>query len=183
MSKLPVFITGNKFKADYLSRLLGIPLTHQMINLDELQSVDLHEIVEHKVRQAYDVVGRPVLVEDVSLEFCALGALPGPYIKWFIEYAGAEACCRMLNGFTDRSAIIRCTFGYYDGKTVTMFDSAMNGQISREPRGENGYGFDTIFICDGYEITRAEMSQEVNEQTYRDSMKPISAVREFLRIL
>jgi non-canonical purine NTP pyrophosphatase (RdgB/HAM1 family) len=183
MTKLPVFITGNQFKADYLSRLLEIPLTHQKVDLDELQSVDLHEIVEHKVRQAYDVVGGPVLVEDVSLEFCALGALPGPYIKWFIEYAGAEACCRMLNGFTDRSAIIRCTFGYYDGQTVTMFDSAMNGQISREPRGENGYGFDTIFINDGFDITRAQMSQEVNEQTYRDEMKPIAAVRAFLQKL
>lgn len=180
---MPIFITGNQHKADYLAKLLEVPLRHQKVELDELQSLDLHEIVEHKVRQAYDTVGAPVLVEDVSLEFRALGGLPGPFIKWFIEHAGPDACCRMLNDFDDRSAVIRCTFGYYDGKDVRLFDSEMTGRISQEPRGSNGYGFDTIFIVDGYDITRAEMPPELNEQTYRDVMKPIAKVRDFLRTL
>lgn len=180
MPEQPVFITGNQHKADYLAKLLNIPLRHQKVELDELQSLDLHEIVEHKVRQAYDAIKAPVLVEDVSLVFSALGGLPGPYIKWFIEYAGPEACCRILNDFDDRSAVIRCTFGYFNGDTVTMFDSEMKGSISKHPRGDNGYGFDTIFICDGYDITRAEMTPEINEQTYRDIMKPIAKVHNFL---
>ena len=46
------FITGNQNKADYLARLLGMEIVHQKVDLDELQSTSLHEIVEHKVRQA-----------------------------------------------------------------------------------------------------------------------------------
>ena len=181
MRERPIFITGNQSKADYLSRQLGIELVHQPLELDELQSTDLHTIVAHKLRQAYDAVRQPVLVEDVSLVFTALGELPGPYIKWFVEYAGAEACCRMLDGFADRGAIIRCTFGYFDGDEMKFFDSELPGTISDHPRGENGFGFDTFFINQGYDITRAEMTQEENERTYAELMKPFRSVRDFLR--
>ena len=174
------FITGNQHKAEYLEKLLGLQINHQKVELDELQSLDLHEIVEHKVRQAYEIVKKPVLVEDVSLEFSELGKVPGPFIKCFLNSSGEEACCRMLDGFDDRTATIRCTFGYYDGRKVELFDSAMPGTISTVPKGDNGYGFDRIFICDGYDITRAEMTSDENEQTYRDLMKPIILVRSFL---
>lgn len=180
MTNIPTFITGNQHKADYFSRQMGIDIPHQKVELDELQSTDLHVIVKLKLEQAYAAVGRPVLVEDVSLSFTALGNLPGPYIKWFVEYAGEEACCRMLDGFNDRSAVIRCTFGYYDGERMEFFDSELPGTISTEPRGKNGFGFDTFFINEGYTITRAEMSQEENERTYAEMMKPFAKVRHFI---
>lgn len=176
----PVFITGNQHKADYLARQLGMEIAHQKVDIDEIQSTDLHEIVTHKLRQAYDIVRSPVIVEDVSLSYTALGDLPGPYIKWFIERAGAEACCRMLDGFADRSATVRCTFGYFDGKEMRFFDSEQAGCISDHPRGENGFGFDLFFIQDGYSITRAEMTQEENERTYAEHIKPFTKLREFL---
>lgn len=180
MNKLPVFITGSQSKADYLARQLGMSLKHQKVELDELQSTDLHTIVKHKLRQAYEVVQAPVLVEDVSLEYTALNGLPGPYIKWFVDYAGVEACCRMLDGFNDRSATIKCTFGYYDGEKFDYFDSEYAGSISMSPKGKNGFGFDPFFIVEGMDITRAEMSPEENEHTYAEYMKPFAAVKAFL---
>ena len=180
VSEMPVFITGNQNKADYLARQLGIVIRHQNVDLDELQSLDPHEIVTHKLQQAYSIVKAPVLVEDVSLVFTALGKLPGPYIKWFVEYAGVDACCKMLDGFDDRSATIQCTFGFYDGTSIELFDSIMPGTIAQKPAGVNGFGFDTIFINEGNTITRAEMSQEENERTYATIMKPFRQVREFL---
>jgi len=183
MSKFPIFITGNQGKADYLSRQLGVTLEHQKVELEEIQSVDLHAIVEHKLRQAYEICKRPVLVEDVSLVYGALGDLPGPYIKWFVDYAGAEACCRMLDGFSDRSATVRCTFGYFDGVTTTYFDSEATGAIAQHPAGDSGFGFDTFFVNQGYTVTRAEMSQEENEHTYATVMKPFAQVRTFIQRL
>ena len=183
MTKLPIFITGNQHKADYLSRQLGVEIAHQKVDLDELQSTDLHVIVEHKLRQAFQIVGAPLLVEDVSLSFTALGGLPGPYIKWFVEKAGEEACCRMLDGFADRSATIRCTFGYYDGIRMEFFDSELPGVVSDKPRGSNGFGFDRFFMNEGQSVTRAEMSQEDNERTYATLMKPFAKVRSFIQQL
>jgi inosine/xanthosine triphosphate pyrophosphatase family protein len=54
------FITGNQNKADYLAKYLDHPVSHQKVELDEIQSLDLQTIVEHKVRQAYEVVKKPV---------------------------------------------------------------------------------------------------------------------------
>jgi predicted subunit of tRNA(5-methylaminomethyl-2-thiouridylate) methyltransferase len=70
------FITGNQKKADYLAKYLGFPIEHIKLDLDEIQSLSLAEIVEHKAKQAYTKVGKPVIVEDVSLEFSVLGRLP-----------------------------------------------------------------------------------------------------------
>jgi inosine/xanthosine triphosphate pyrophosphatase family protein len=70
------FITGNQKKADLLIRYLGFPIEHEKIELDEIQSLDLESIIEHKVRQAYEKTQKPVIVEDISLEFRAFGRLP-----------------------------------------------------------------------------------------------------------
>lgn len=174
------FITGNQSKADYLNRLLGVELPHQKVELDELQSTDLHVIVEHKARQAYERVGGPVLVEDVSLEFAALGNLPGAFIKFFVEADdGLEKLCRMLDGFTDRTARATCTFGYFDGNEMQFFDGGLGGVIAVHPTGENGYGWDRIFCPDSYNgRTRAELSPEDDAATYQQ-IKPFTLLREF----
>lgn len=84
MQKL-TFITGNAGKAKYLSDYFHFPVDHRKLDLHEIQSLDLKEVVEDKARRAYEIVKSPVLVEDVSLTFSALNSLPGPLIKWFKE--------------------------------------------------------------------------------------------------
>lgn len=173
-----VFITGNQKKADYFAELIGFPIEHVKVDLDEIQSFNLHEIVAHKLRQAFDEVHRPVLVEDVSLEFSALGRLPGTFIKWFQEELSHEELCRLLDG-RDRSAVARCVFGYYDGEKEVYFEGHLNGTVPEKPAGSEGYGWDPIFIPDGYDVTRAEFSPEDDRNTYQ-IIKPIAQIRDFL---
>lgn len=177
MKKL-TFITGNQNKADYLSKYLGFPVEHIKIDLDEIQSLDLSEIVEHKVKQAYEKVGGPVIVEDVSLEFGALGKLPGPFIRFFVDEVPFENICSMLDGKT-RKATARCVFGYYDGQVLKLFEGKLGGEIANTPAGENGYGWDKIFIPDGYTVTRAELSEEDDRKTYLQ-IKPFAELKLFL---
>ncbi|HMH69844.1 MAG TPA: non-canonical purine NTP pyrophosphatase [Candidatus Saccharimonadales bacterium] len=181
MTAKPTFITGNQNKADYLARTLGISLDHQKVELDEIQSISLEEIVIHKVKQAYDSMQAPVLVEDVALSFRALGGLPGPFVKFFVDAPeGLEKMCRMLDGFDDRSARAECVFGYYDGEHLELFRGGLDGAISRSPRGENGYGWDKIFEPQGYDgKTRAELTPDGDATTYA-TIKPFAALREFL---
>jgi inosine triphosphate pyrophosphatase len=163
-----VFITGNQNKADFLAKWLGHPVKHHKLDLDELQSLDLHEIVEHKVRQAYDLLKTPVLVEDASLRFAAMGRLPGPFVKWFIEEMGYDGLLRLALSLPSQEAHGRVCYGYYDGKTLRLFDGEMHGRIAKEPRGSGGFGFDPIFINDGYNITRAEMAEaDYTKTSYR----------------
>lgn len=181
MSERPVFITGNQDKADYLASMLGVPLEHQKVDLDEVQSTSLEEIVTHKVKQAYDLVGKPVLVEDVSLGFDVLNGLPGPFIKFFVDSPdGLEKLCRMLDGFDDRSATASCVFGYYAAKDVVLFRGELRGSIADHPRGDGGFGWDRIFEPEGYGgRTRAELTPEEDAQTY-PTIKPFARLREFL---
>ena len=181
MNKLPVFITGNQHKADYLAKMLGVQLEHQKLDLDEIQSIDLEEVVRHKVLQAYKLIGKPVLVEDVALSFTALGGLPGPFVKFFVETPGGlENMCRMLDSFADRSARAECVFGYYDGERFELLRGGLDGVIADQPRGKNGFGWDKIFQPEGYgDQTRAELSLEDDEVTYK-LIKPFSELRQLL---
>ena len=173
-----VFITGNAKKAEYVSKYLGHPIEHLPLELDEIQSLDLREVVQHKMHQAYASVGRPVLVEDASLEFAALGGLPGTFIKWFIEVLTFDDLCALLAG-KDRTATARCVFGYFDGTSEHYFEGKLPGRIAEVPAGTAGFGFDPIFIPDGYSVTRAEMNEEDDRATYV-TMKPFAKVKAFL---
>jgi len=171
------FITGNPKKAEYLKKYLGLEIKHQKVDLDEIQSMDLKKIVEHKVRQAYEKIKKPVLVEDVGLFFDDLNGLPGPFIKFFVENLDFQKICNMV--FENRGAKVKTVFGYYDGKKLTLLESTLRGEISDEPRGENGFGWDKIFIPEGYDRTRAELDEKENEKTYKE-MKGLKKLKEFL---
>lgn len=178
----PLFITGNQHKVDYLAKLLDLPLDHQKIDLDEIQSTSLEEVVEHKVRQAYEIAKRPVLVEDVALSFTAQGGLPGPFVKFFVDAPGGlEKLCRMLDGFDDRSAAASCVFGYFDGERLELLRGDLHGKIADHPTGDNGFGWDKIFCPDDYDgKTRAELTPEQDEATYK-TIKPIDELRQHLK--
>ncbi len=172
------FITGNQKKADYLAKYLGFPVEHIKLDLDEIQSLDLKEIVEHKVRQAYEKIKKPVIVEDVSLEFVALGRLPGTFIKFFVDEVPFETICSMIDGKT-RKATARCVFGYFDGQDLKLFEGGLDGEIATTPSGENGYGWDKIFIPQGYTVTRASLEEKDDQKTYLQ-IKPFAKLKEFL---
>ena len=174
-----VFITGNQNKADFLAKWLGHPVKHHKLDLDELQSLDLHEVVEHKVRQAYNILKKPVLVEDASLTFPAMGRLPGTFIKWFIEELGYDGLLHLANSLPSQEAVGRACYGYYDGNDLKLFDGEMRGRIGTEARGTGGFGFDPIFINEGYNQTRAEMDEEIYVKTsYRTGA--ILKLKEYL---
>lgn len=181
--QLPIFITGNRHKADFLAKWLGVELSHQKLELDELQSLDLHEIVEHKARQAYAIMQKPVLVEDVGFTFHALGKLPGPFIKWFLQEMSLQQICNLLSEYEDKSATSMVCFCWFDGNTVKFFDGALHGVVPGSPRGDGGFGFDPIFIPNGSNHTHAEMTDDELEVFGLRTTTVFPELREFFRTL
>ena len=154
------FVTGNAFKADQVGWHLDMPLAHQKVDVDEIQSLDLAEVVRHKAMGAYKIIKTPVLVEDTSLTFESLGRLPGPLIKWFLEELDNVGLVKLLDGYPSRRAEARVLFGYFDGKEFQIFSGGTKGTIAPSPRGERGFGWDPIFIPDGHVKTWGEMTKE-----------------------
>lgn len=177
----PLFITGNQSKADYIASVTHIDVGHKKIDLDEIQSVDPREVVEHKVRQAYSIVGVPVLVEDASLGFAALDGLPGPFVKFFASSKnGYETMCRMLDSFDDRSAAAVVTYGYYDGDELTITSGELKGFIVDSPKGDGGFGWDTIFSAEGDNgLTLAQLTDDERVKRYQ-KMRNIAALAKVL---
>ena len=159
-----VFVTGNKDKLAEVRLLMGsnMDIEAQSIDLPEYQGEPL-DIAAKKCQTAYDIIQRPVIVEDTGLCFNALGGLPGPYIKWFLEKLGPSGLHKLLAGFDDKSAYAQCIFAYFDGKTMTepiVFDGRCLGTIVPE-RGPAYFGWNPIFEPLGYTETYAEMSSDV----------------------
>ncbi len=168
-------------KVKYLEKYLDHPIRHVKLDLDEIQSLDARAIVEHKVRQAYEFIKEPVLVEDGGLSFEALGRLPGPFIRFFNEDVPQETMCAMLNGLS-RKAIARTTFGYFNGTEVRFFEGELKGEIAHAPTGENGWDWDKIFIPEGYEVTRAQLNDEEYGNTTL-KLRPVAELKKFFETL
>ncbi|XP_063489563.1 inosine triphosphate pyrophosphatase isoform X8 [Symphalangus syndactylus] len=118
VGKKIVFVTGNAKKLEEVIQILGdkfpCTLVAQKIDLPEYQG-EPDEISIQKCQEAARQVQGPVLVEDTCLCFNALGGLPGPYIKWFLEKLKPEGLHQLLAGFEDKSAYALCTFALGTG--------------------------------------------------------------------
>ena len=179
------FITGNQHKVEALEKWLGFSLKHHKLDLDELQELDPKLVVEHKAKQAYEILKTAVLIEDTALWFHSLGRLPGTFVKWFIEEIGNDGLCRLLKDFDDRSATASVIYGYYDGQNVQTFEGTVDGTINDLPQGESGFGWDPIFIPEGADKTYAQMHADGSDSElshYSVRNKAVAKLKEFLDI-
>jgi len=125
-------------------------------------------------------VNGPVMVEDTSLCFNALGGLPGPYIKWFLEKTGHEGLNNLLAAYEDKSAYAQCIFSFCagPGREVVTFDGRTPGRIV-PARGPTDFGWDPVFQPDGFDTTYAEMPKaEKNKISHR--YRSLARLQEWL---
>ena len=178
MSKI-TFVTGNQNRADLMAKYLEAEVEHIKLDLPEIQSLDITEVVTHKVKSAFEQVKKPVMIEDTFVAFHALGRLPGPFIKFFMQELTNAGMCQLMQGYADKSATASVNFGYYDGKTVKIFSEELKGTIADKPQGSRGMGWDPIFIPEGYQQTRAEMSEEDYKKT-SPRYSAIQKIKEYI---
>lgn len=173
------FISSNMNKVKEVQSILGTDFPwdfkYQSMDLFELQGNPV-EISTEKCKQAIDHCDGPVIVEDTSLCFNALNGLPGPYVKWFYESIGNQGLYKMLDGYEDKTCYAQCILSFSLGKghDIKVFVGASDGVVV-EPKGENNFGWDSIFQPVGYHKTFAEMERsEKNKISHR-----YKAFREF----
>lgn len=166
-----IFVTGSRSKLLEAERILGRSIKQRELDLPEIQTVEVEDVVEKKAQAAYELVGGvPVIVEDTGLYIECWKGLPGALIRWFVETVEPKGICQMLNKFPNRLATAKSVIAKYDG-SLQIYTGETKGKISLAPRGENGFGWDTIFIPEGETRTFAEMSPEEKD---RFSMRKIA---------
>lgn len=101
--------------------------------------------------------------EDTGLEVVALNGRPGVRTA---RYAGEQACnldnislvLKEMNGITERKARFKTVISFFDGNMFKQFEGICNGEIAIDTKGDDGFGYDPIFIPDGEVRTFAEMT-------------------------
>jgi inosine triphosphate pyrophosphatase len=163
MKKITI-VTGNPGKVRELQAMAMGKLDFSMHDLDipEIQSLNLHEIVEDKLKRAYEQIKGPVIVDDVSAGLNDLKGLPGPFIKFFNRLLGGDSLLK-LAGREGAAVEITCIAAYYDGKKMLLGEGTIKGKVVK-PRGENGFGFDVVVVPNGQSKTMAEMTEEEKMQ-------------------
>jgi len=160
MRPLPlVFVTSRPEKAEE-ARRFGFEVETLHLDLPELQTLDSADVVEAKARAAYDKIGRPVLVEDSGLALSAWDGFPGALVRWLEKSAGVAAIPRMLRDWEDRRATAICVVAWFDGARLVTSRGECAGEIAAAPRGESGFGWDSIFVPEGSSRTFAELGPE-----------------------
>lgn len=155
-----VLITGNENKLREAEQILGFRPNNIDLDLDEIQELNSDKVAEHKAKQAWSLVKKPLVVSDQSLYISCLNGFPGPLIKWFWKQVSLEKICQIVHSFSDHNVYAQTTLTYYDGEKMRHFYGKVYGAIPPVPRGTNGFAWDTIFIPQGYDKTFAEMAPE-----------------------
>jgi non-canonical purine NTP pyrophosphatase (RdgB/HAM1 family) len=178
-----LFVTSNHGKAREAEEILGVGLRAVALDLPEMQDLDVAQVAAVKAASAREALGdpdSPILVEDSGLVVGAWNGLPGALTKWFLTSVGNEGLLRMLSGEKDRSARAVCAVAVaFANASVRVFAGEVEGSIAPEPRGSGGFGWDPIFVPEGYTQTYAELGSGKHEVSHR--ARALHAAREALR--
>lgn len=170
-----VFATNNQHKLQEIRDILGSD--YEVVSLKEIGcDVDipetgntLEENALQKAQYVYDHYHLSCFADDTGLEVEALGGAPGVYSA---RYAGdahnSEANMKKLlkdmEGIENRKAQFRTVFVLIiDGKEH-LFEGIVKGEITKNRKGASGFGYDPIFIPEGYTQTFAEMGNELKNK-------------------
>lgn len=171
--KTIVIATGNPGKVREFSKILG----EEGFEFKTLKDIGFHqEIVEDgdsfaanaeiKARAVFSFCKCAVLADDSGLETEALDGAPGIYSARFAgenasDQDNNDKLLEQLQGKDNRKARFTCALCYMDDSTLpVLFDGHCPGTIISSPRGENGFGYDPLFVPEGHQSTFAEMSQD-----------------------
>ena len=178
MKKL-VFATNNAHKLEEVKAILEPE--YQIVSLKELGCFDDIPETEKtldgnallKARYIFDKYGVDCFADDTGLEVKALNGEPGVYSA---RYAGEannaqenmKKLLKNMTGVESREACFRTVIALIESGEVRVFEGKIEGKIAEDPKGTAGFGYDPVFVPDGYQLTFAELGlEEKNKISHR----------------
>ena len=167
-----VFATNNKHKLEEVRAILG-----NRIEVLSLNDIDCHDDIPEtadtlegnaliKARHIHEKFGVDCFADDTGLEVEALGGEPGVYSA---RYAGEECnpeanmykLLQNLTGKNNRNAQFRTVIALIIKGEEKLFNGIVKGTITEEKMGDSGFGYDPIFIPEGFSESFAQMGSEM----------------------
>jgi XTP/dITP diphosphohydrolase len=167
-----IFATNNPHKLQEISQITeGRLLIHSLKELGFNEDIpETEDSIEGnamlKAKTIFKRFGLPCFADDTGLEVNALHGAPGVYSA---RYAGENASyadnvnklLMALENHSDRSARFKTVIAYIDKDSQMLFEGLINGKILLEAVGQNGFGYDPVFVPNGYQLSFAEMDAAI----------------------
>ena len=176
MKRKLVFATNNAHKLDEISAILGEKV--ELLSLKDIHcDIDIPETSDTlegnamlKAEYIYEHYGLDCFADDTGLEVEALNGEPGVYSARYARGEGHNAEANMqkllqnMQGVQNRKAQFRTVICLITNGKKHLFEGVVKGEIIKEKRGDSGFGYDPIFMPQGYEQTFAELGNETKNK-------------------
>ena len=158
------FITGNKGKVVEAQKKfseIGVNVIQKNLGYPEIQVEKLEDVAIFGVQHVLKNFDKPFILEDAGLFIDSLNGFPGVYSAYVYHTIGCKGILKLMKDVDskNRIATFKSVYAYAEpGKKPRLFIGGCLGQISLEEKGNNGFGYDPIFIPKNSDKTFAEMS-------------------------
>lgn len=191
MKQKIVFATNNAHKLEEVAAILGD--SYEVLSLREIGcNDDIPETSDsfagnalQKAQYVKEHYGYDCFADDSGLEVDVLGGEPGVYSA---RYSGGGSEANMdkllhnLTGKSERGAQFRTVIALLIGEDTRLFEGIVRGTIIDERRGEGGFGYDPIFVPEGYDLTFAQLGSEVKNRISHRA-KAVEQLAEYLKLI
>ena len=152
-------ITHNRHKYEEMRKIVpGL----EMLELEypEIQADSLEKVVDFSLEYLVGFVEGNFIIDDSGLFIEALNGFPGVYSAYVFDTIGNRGILRIMEGMENRRAYFKTVIGIRFNDVNYKLVGICHGTIAHEERGTEGFGYDPIFIPEGYDMTFGEMSRE-----------------------
>ena len=161
------FITSSPQKIEEVSEILtpaGVVISPVTLAIEEIQTESLQILVRRKALAAFDKVRRPLLVEHTALSLNHLNGLPGGLTRVFWDRLKEERFCELFANTADPGMTVEAMIGYVDGRKISYHVGKVTGRVAPAPAGDRGFGWDSVFIPEGRDVTYAQLEGDEKNQ-------------------
>lgn len=176
MKRKLVFATNNAHKLEEIREILGDDF--EIASLADIQCQEeipetadtLEGNARQKARYVHDRYGADCFADDTGLEVECLGGAPGVRSARYAggrghdSQANTDKLLKEMEGKSNRKARFRTVICLMEKGEERLFEGIVEGRITRERRGDGGFGYDPVFRPDGYEATFAELGADVKNR-------------------
>ncbi|MHA1906075.1 MAG: RdgB/HAM1 family non-canonical purine NTP pyrophosphatase [Candidatus Thorarchaeota archaeon] len=156
-----ILVTQNEHKLRELRPLFKeYEVTFETTSLKkfEIRSNEVERVALEAARVAYIEAQRPVVLDDTGLYIDALDGFPKSYAAFVLKTIGKQGILKLMQGEENRKARFVTGVGFSNGETLATFKGVMEGSIAHKEEGDDGFGYDPIFIPEGETKTYAQLT-------------------------
>ncbi len=152
-------VTHNRNKYEEMRKIVS---NLEMIEMEypEIQANTLEEVVDFSLNYLSGIIEGNFIIDDSGLFIDALNDFPGVYSAYVFDTIGNEGILKLMEEKTRRDAYFKTIIGIRFNGINYKLVGICHGKIAEEERGSNGFGYDPIFIPEGYDRTFGEMKRE-----------------------